>query len=461
MTHTRRSVLKASAGALSAGTLAGCLSEPGGSGGDEHTGYAAFFTLWDWAEHVGGDAFTFENPVTVGEVGHGWEPDGDLAAEIATTDAFIYLDTPEFAWAQNIAAQLETDYDDVAVIDGMDGLSQYLLSIDRDVAPEPDEFDDDPASVDVVDFDLLDGRTGDVTAYWHDKHWHENVPDVPVDEGVPIDAVFQDSEGRVLPLGVDEPFQFDVRLADGAPEEHLELESHGDHVELHGVAEGRTLLVFQLRHGEEVLWETDDDAMPVDVVSELDEDEVDEFVDPHVWVDPVLAQEIVETIANRLGEVDPDNADQYATNADDYVERLADVDRQFKELLDAADRDFAIFAGHDSFQYLEHRYGFELHTPVGVSPAAAESFADIADLVDLVEAHDIDTILYDPFEAPNPDEDLPNMVELLLEDGSASEAAPLSPTEGTTDEWNDAGWGWIEQMEEVNLPSLEKALDAA
>ena len=460
MNPTRRSVLKASAGALTLGGLAGCLSEPEGEAG-EQSGYAAFFALWDWAEHVGGDVFSFENPVTTGEMGHGWEPDGDLAADIATTDVFIYLDTPEFSWAQDVASQLETDYDDVAVIDGMDGLGSHLLSIDREVAADPDdEYDFDPEAVEIAEFDVLDGRTGEVTAYWHVYHWHESVPDVAVDDAVPIEGVFADSEGRVLPLGEDEQFQFDARFADGAPEGIVEIESHGDHLELHGLEEGRTLLVFELRHDGDVLWDTSDEGMPVDVVEEIDEDAADEFTDPHVWVDPVLAQQVVTNIADGLAELDPDNAEAFEENAVAYNERLEEVDRQFEELLEDASRDFAIFAGHDSYQYVEHRYGFELYTPVGISPDAAESFEDVADMIELVEDHDVDTILYDPFEASDPDEGLPSMVELLLEDSPATDAAPLSPAEGTTHEWDENGWGWVEQMEEVNLPSLRKALDA-
>ena len=460
MNPTRRSVLKAGVGALTVGGLAGCLSEPGGEAGDQ-SGYAAFFALWDWAEHVGGDVFSFENPVTTGEMGHGWEPDGDLAADVATTDVFIYLDTPEFSWAQDIASQLETDYDDVAVIDGMDGLGSYLLPIDREVAADPDhEYDFDPETVEIAEFDVLDGRTGEMTAYWHVDHWHESVPDVPVGDSVPIDAVFADPEGRILPLGEDEQFQLDARLADGAPEGIVEIESHGDHLELHGLDDGRTLLVFELEHDGKVLWDTADEGMPVDVVEELEEDAADEFIDPHVWVDPVLAQQVVTNIADGLAEIDPDNADLFEENATAYNDRLEEVDRQFEELLEDASRDFAIFAGHDSYQYIEHRYGFELYTPVGISPDAAESFEDVAEMIELVEDHDIDTILYDPFEAPDPDESLPSMVELILEDSSATDAAPLSPAEGTTHEWDENGWGWVEQMEEVNLPSLRKALDA-
>jgi DNA-binding beta-propeller fold protein YncE len=50
-------------------------------------------------------------------MGHGWEPEGDLIREIAAADVFVYIDTPEFRWARDVATQLQRDYDDVTVID--------------------------------------------------------------------------------------------------------------------------------------------------------------------------------------------------------------------------------------------------------------------------------------------------------------------------------------------------------
>ena len=35
----------------------------------------------------------------------------------------------------------------------------------------------------------------------------------------------------------------------------------------------------------------------------------------------------------------------------------------------------------------------------------------------------------------------------------------LELVEGTIPEWEENGWGWVEQMEEINLPSLEAALN--
>ncbi|SIR89052.1 metal ABC transporter substrate-binding protein [Natronorubrum thiooxidans] len=457
MDLTRRSVLKRSAGAVSLGAFAGCLSSPDSGGGEG--GYASFFALWDWANQVGGDEMAFENPIDAGEMGHGWEPDGNLAPEIASSEAFVYLDTPEFSWAQDIVSDLERDYDDsVTVIDGLEGLGPYLLPFDAEPVPEPDtDHDFVLEDLQLDEFDHVDLRSNEVLGYWHIEHWHGGIPDVPLDESVPIGVVIEDTEGRVLPLGADEQFQLDARLADGAEDGVVEIESNGDHVAFHGTALGSTAVILQLRRDGEVVFETDEEALGVDVVEELSEG-ADEFHDPHVWVDPVLAQRIVETIADALTETDPDNEDTYRENATAYIEQLSAIDDQLRELTETAQRDVAVFVGHDSFQYLEHRYGFDFRTPVGISPNERMSPSAVADLIDVIETHDINTILYDPFETGSQDE-IPSEAQTLLEESDATNAEPITPMSGTTREWQERDWGYLEQMREINIPSLQQALD--
>jgi zinc transport system substrate-binding protein len=460
MTRSRRAVLRSSAGALSLGVLAGCLSEPDGEGGDADEGYAAFFTLADWTEQLVGDELTIENPVETGEMGHGWEPPVDLQREITESAFFVYLDSPEFAWAQDVAADLESE--DVELIDALEAVEGQLIPMDRetDEDREPvEEYDDDPTAVDVAEFELYDGRTGEEVAYWHDDHWHGGIPDVPLDGRIAIEGVFEDAEGRVLPLGENEPFALEATVPDGADADAIEIEPQGDRVELHGLEEGRTMVVFELVADGEVVWDTSADNASVAVV-EGDDEESTEFADPHVWVDPVLAQEMVETIAAELGEIDPDNADTYEENAADYTDRMDDVHQQLEEVAENATRDVAVLAGHQSFGYLEERYDFEIRTPVGVSPDAVESSEDVSELIELIEDEDIDTILYDPFETPDPETDVPQMVEVLLDETDATDAEPVTPAEGTTGEWNEQGHGWVEQLEEITIPSLAKALGA-
>lgn len=348
MTHSRRSVLRRGAGLAVAGaaaSLAGCSG--GADGGPESfdAGYAAFFTLNDWANEVAGDAATFEDPVDVGRLGHGWTPDGTLAADVAATDAFVYLDSPEFSWAQDLAATLEADYDSVAVIDALDG----------------------------VEDDLLD---------WDHSHG---------EEGGDNDDGGHDGDG-----------------------DHDDGEDHGDSEE-GGHDERR--------------------------------------YDPHVWVDPVLAAEMVDTIAAGLGEADPENADAYVDNAAAYAEELDGVDAAFESIAEDAARDVAVLAGHNSFQYLEARYGFRLHSPVGVSPQNEPTQTEIADTIDLVDAEGIDVVLYDRFQSPR-------LAESIVENSDATEAVPVTPAGGTTREWNDAGYGYLEQMTEINVPAFERAFGA-
>jgi len=341
MNVTRRSLLRAG-GAGVAVAAAGCLSEPGdGSGSDgsqQPSGYAAFFVLWDWANAVGGDAMSFQNTLSVGEAGHGWNPPSDLVLDVAETDAFVYLDSPEFAWAQDVAAQLAEE--DVATVDVMSAVDPQQL--------------------------LLIG----------DSHDHD----------------------------------------------HEEGDGH-DHEE------------------------GDENGSGGDV-----------FVDPHVWIDPVIAGEMVGWLGEELADLDPEHAELYRENADAYVEALQAVDGQLRQLTEESRLDVAVFAGHDSFRYVARRYDFSIHSPQGVAPQADPSPDDIAETIELVEENGIDTILHDPLETP--DGSPPPLAERILDSTDATEARPLTSGDGTTGEWRENDWGWIEQMEELNLPSLRAALDA-
>ncbi|MES3161742.1 MAG: metal ABC transporter substrate-binding protein [Halorubrum sp.] len=460
MTLPRRAFVRSGAGVTAALGLAGCtsLASPF-DGGSERSGYTAFFTIQDWATHVAGDHFEFTNPISVGQMGHGWSPGGDIARDIASTRAFLYLDTPEFSWAQDVARELERDYDDVATYDLLDGLGPYLIGFDSGALPAFDRGHDyPPETLRLDEFDIYDLRSEEQLGYWHTDHWHGGVPDVPVDTTVPIGIVIEDDQGRVVPLGESERYAVDARVAEDE-EPIVDIDAHGRQVEFTGLETGRTAVVFELLENGEVIYDTAAEPAAFGVI-EAGESGATEFHDPHVWTDPVLGQRMVGNIRDALVELDPEHAEAYEANHDAYVDRMDTVDAAFEELAADAEREVAVFAGHDSFQYIERRYDFELRTPTGISPDAAESFEDIAGLVDVIEEHDIHTVLYDPFEAPDPETDVPQMVELLMENTDVTNAEMLTPAEGTTPTWADEEWGWVEQMLEINIPSLRTALDA-
>ena len=110
-------------------------------------------------------------------------------------------------------------------------------------------------------------------------------------------------------------------------------------------------------------------------------------LDPHFWFDPIRVAQAVNNIAERLSEIDPDNADLYAANAIAYASELAALDAWVFEqvaLVPADDRKLA--TSHDAFRYFALRYGFEIIGTVipGGGTEIEPSAQEIAALVDSI-----------------------------------------------------------------------------
>ncbi|PAE14629.1 Mn2+/Zn2+ ABC transporter substrate-binding protein, partial [Virgibacillus sp. 7505] len=80
--------------------------------------------------------------------------------------------------------------------------------------------------------------------------------------------------------------------------------------------------------------------------------------DPHIWLDPVLAQEQVNIIRDALIEADPDGQAIYEENAEAFNKELQALHEDFQAALeDAESRVFVV--QHQAFGYLAQRYQLE------------------------------------------------------------------------------------------------------
>ncbi len=79
---------------------------------------------------------------------------------------------------------------------------------------------------------------------------------------------------------------------------------------------------------------------------------------PHVWLDPVLAQQQVKNIRDGLIKSDPNNTTTYQTNANIYLQKLQQLDQEFKTRLTPFQGcKFIVF--HDAYPYLAKRYNLQ------------------------------------------------------------------------------------------------------
>ncbi|WP_019506730.1 metal ABC transporter solute-binding protein, Zn/Mn family [Pleurocapsa sp. PCC 7319] len=115
---------------------------------------------------------------------------------------------------------------------------------------------------------------------------------------------------------------------------------------------------------------------------------------PHVWLDPVMAQQQVANIRDGLIAIDPSNADSYRTNADAYIQQLQQLDNEFQQrLAPVAGCNFITF--HDAFPYLAQRYGLQQEAIVEI-PEDSITPKDIQRVQQAAEQYQVKALLTEP-----------------------------------------------------------------
>jgi zinc transport system substrate-binding protein len=122
-----------------------------------------------------------------------------------------------------------------------------------------------------------------------------------------------------------------------------------------------------------------------------DEDHGGAPMDPHVWLDPVLMQQMTSSVADALAAVDPGNERAYRENAKTTVDALAALDTEWQEgTSDCAIRTMVV--SHEAFGYLADRYGFDQRGVSGLTPENEPSAAALAGLAQFVRDNGVTTV---------------------------------------------------------------------
>ena len=175
-------------------------------------------------------------------------------------------------------------------------------------------------------------------------------------------------------------------------------------------------------------------------------------LDPHVWLDPMLAKKQVENIRNGLISIDPSNKDTYNSNAKSFLAELDELDRSIRsELESCKKKDFISF--HNSFSYFAKRYGLTQHSISESGPEAEVTPARLAEVINVAKNLGINVIyteeLMDPRYAQVIAQEIPNSRVLVL-----------SPIEGLTKNEQIAGIGYIDKMHE-DIKNLSMGLECS
>lgn len=127
---------------------------------------------------------------------------------------------------------------------------------------------------------------------------------------------------------------------------------------------------------------------------EHEEEEEGPEYDEHVWLSLANAKVLCKEIEGALSQIDPDYESVYFKNEADYEDKLDALDKEYREVVDAAPNKTLLFGDRFPFRYLVDDYGLDYYAAfVGCSAETEASFETITFLAGKVDELSLPCIL--------------------------------------------------------------------
>ncbi|MFN3286193.1 MAG: metal ABC transporter substrate-binding protein [bacterium] len=171
-------------------------------------------------------------------------------------------------------------------------------------------------------------------------------------------------------------------------------------------------------------------------------------LDPHAWLDPVLAKGMADNVAEGLARADPDGEPGYRERAAALKRRLDELHLRYERTL-ARCRTKVVLTSHAAFGYLARRYGLRLVSVAGLSPEAEPSPRRIRELVALARREGVRAVFAEPGGGERAVRALAHELGVPV--------LTLDPVERVTEGARSGGTTYLSLMDQ-NLESLAQGL---
>lgn len=369
----------------------------------------SFYPVYEFTQRVAGDQADISLMVGNGVDPHGYEPSAQDIAGINDADIFVYSSEEMEFWVSSLLNTIEND--ELAIVrtaDGFDSESHYDSPVGTGEEPEESIESVSDSSYDVS----LIGVAG---------HYHSG-------ESITLRAQYEEAyEWAWYVKDIDGEWS----RVDEMTDDRFEYQTTADDFYVQAVAvdqNGNELAQSEVAHIH---------------IDDHDED------DPHIWLDPVLAQDQVRMIQEALIEADPENEASYTENAETFIEELESLHDDYEEAFkDAKNRTFVV--QHQAFGYIASRYNLEQVAIGGLSTEVEPSPSRIAEINQLVEEHDVPVIYYQ--QGAN------SAIAQTVANETGTETAVLHDLETLSEELQAEDAGYIEAMRD-NLEALKRSIN--
>jgi zinc transport system substrate-binding protein len=123
--------------------------------------------------------------------------------------------------------------------------------------------------------------------------------------------------------------------------------------------------------------------------------------DPHFWQDPVRMADLGDAIAERLGELSPENAEEFTAAAATVREELEELDAELTASFEkVTDERRTFITSHAAYAYLAERYDLHQVGISGIDPETEPSPQRLLALETVVREEDVTTIFFEATASP-------------------------------------------------------------
>lgn len=116
--------------------------------------------------------------------------------------------------------------------------------------------------------------------------------------------------------------------------------------------------------------------------------------DEHIWLSPKRAILMCDAICDGICDVDPENAEIYKVNCENYKKKLEKLDSEYEKTVEDAKNAYLVFADRFPFVYLTSDYSIEYSAAFdGCSSESNASFETVAELVSDINKNGVKVII--------------------------------------------------------------------
>lgn len=171
-------------------------------------------------------------------------------------------------------------------------------------------------------------------------------------------------------------------------------------------------------------------------------------LDPHVWLNPVLAKKEVQTITSAIIKKDPDNKETYEKNSAVIQKKLDQLNQQFIQATKNA-KHKTFVTQHAAFGYLARQYGLKQKSIAGIDPEQEPTPKELAHIESFVKKEKIHYIYTE--------ETASSKVAKTVKEATDTTLLPLNTLESVSEKEQKEGQNYFTIMEN-NLNNLKKTL---